>query len=96
MNHIEVEKVFSIIDLFACCAAAPDPSQEYNLFSCVGCEVLSVQLYRADRQDSTELMARNWFRHSTRPVLYCYNSEAFSSLLWNGWLSKIMSFMISP
>ena len=33
------QRAFSISELLACCCAAPDPSQEYKLFSCVCCEV---------------------------------------------------------
>ena len=68
--HNEEEKAFSISELlYCCCAAAPDPSKEYRLFSCVGFEVFGVHLYSPDRQGSTELITWNWCRHSTHSVL---------------------------
>ena len=68
-GHNEEEKAFSISELLDCCAAAPDPSKEYKLFSCVGCNVFSVHLYSADRLGSTEMITRDWCRRSTHSVL---------------------------
>ena len=68
-THNKEKKAFSISELLACCCAAPDPSQEYKLFRCVGCEVWSVHLYRADRQDSTELMTQNWLPQHSLSVI---------------------------
>ena len=68
-GHNEEEKAFSISKLLSCCSAVPDQSNKFKLLSSVGSEVFSVHLYSADRQGSTELITRNWYRRSTHSVL---------------------------
>ena len=83
-SHKPPEKAFTVDKLLAFCSSAPIPSQEYKLFSCVGCEVFSVCTIVQSRQ-AGQHRTDDW---ELVPPQQSYNSKAFSSSLWL-WDSKL-------